>query len=103
MATLAAALNRRELGTAADPAAVLDWRLDPTGGRSSSRGPLPWLPGVPARIAGHERYGPYLSARADLIRALVVDVRAQATQLTPTTAPPWAVHLLDPAHDPAAR
>ncbi|MDQ1538430.1 MAG: hypothetical protein QOE58_2823, partial [Actinomycetota bacterium] len=62
------------------------------------RGPLPWLPSVPARIAGHERYGPYLAARADLVAALVVDVRAEATQLTPTTAPPWAVHMMDPAH-----
>ena len=98
VATLAAALNRRELATAADPAAVLDWRLDPTGGRGPSNGPLPWLPGVPARIARHEQYGPYLTARADLIRALIVDVRAEATKLAPTTAPPWAVHLLDPTH-----
>ena len=27
---LQAAITHRELGTAADPAAVLDWRLDPT-------------------------------------------------------------------------
>jgi DNA primase catalytic core len=96
---LAAALNRRELGTAGDPAAVLDWRLDPTGGRRSSRGPLPWIPGIPASLNANERYGPYLTARADLIRALVEDVRTQATQLTPTTVPPWAVHLMDPAHE----
>jgi len=98
VATLTDALDRRELGTAADPAAVLDWRLDPTGSRSSNRGPLPWLPGIPARIAAHEQYGPYLTARADLIRALVVDVRTEAAKLAPTTAPPWAVHLLDPSH-----
>jgi DNA primase catalytic core len=98
VATLTDALDRRELGTAADPSAVLDWRLDPTGSLSSNRGPLPWLPGVPARIARLEQYGPYLTGRADLIRALVVDVRAEATKLAPTTAPPWAVHLLDPTH-----
>jgi DNA primase catalytic core len=96
--TLTDALNSRELATAADPAAVLDWRLEATSGRGPNNGPLPWLPGVPDRIARHEQYGPYLTARADLIRALVIDVRAEATQLAPTTAPAWAVHLMDPAH-----
>ena len=99
VATLAAAIHSRELETTADPAAVLDLRLDPTGGHDSTPGPLPWLPAIPARLKVHEKYGPYLSARADLIRALVVDVREQATQYAPTTAPPWAVHLVDPAHE----
>ncbi|MGI8697625.1 MAG: MobF family relaxase, partial [Mycobacteriales bacterium] len=43
----------RELGTAADPAAVLDWRLDPAGGRNVPGGPLPWLPAIPAALAEH--------------------------------------------------
>ena len=98
IAVLIAAGNRRELDTAADPAAVLDWRLDPTGKRDSPPGPLPWLPAIPTTLAAHEHYGPYLSARADLIHALVVDVLEQATQYAPTTAPPWAVHLMDPTH-----
>ena len=96
--TLAAAIHSRELETAADPAAVLDWRLDPAGGYDSTPGPLPWLPAIPARIKVHEDYGPYLNARADLITALVVDVREQATRYAPTTAPPWAVHFMDPDH-----
>ncbi len=86
----------RELGTAADPAAVLDWRLDLAGRHSSNRRPVPWLPGIPARLAEHEQYGGYLSAQADLIGALVADVRAETAGYTPTTAPPWAVHLVDP-------
>jgi conjugative relaxase-like TrwC/TraI family protein len=95
---LSTAVLGRELDTAADPAAVLDWRLDPAGGHSSNPGPLPWLPAIPARLKVHEQYGPYLNARVDLIEALVVDVREQANQYAPTTAPPWATHLMDPAH-----
>jgi AAA domain len=99
VATLAAAIHSRELETAADPAAVLDWRLDPTGGHDSTPGPLPWLPAIPARLKVHEDYASYLNARADLITALVVDVREQATRYAPTTAPPWAVHFMDPDHE----
>jgi len=40
------ALRSREIDTAADVAAVLDWRLDPTHTRSHTPGPLPWLPGL---------------------------------------------------------
>src|ERR1019366_2851664 len=71
----------------------------PTAGHSSNPGPLPWLPGIPPTLATHEKYGPYLNARADLIHALVVDVREQANHCVPTTAPPWATHLNDPAHE----
>lgn len=98
VATLAAAIHSRELETAADPAAVLDWRLDPTGGRNVGPGPLPWLPTIPTTLANDTQYGPYLNARANLIHALVVDVRAEAAGYGPTTAPPWAMHLMDPAH-----
>jgi conjugative relaxase-like TrwC/TraI family protein len=43
----------RGLDNARDLAAVLDWRLDPTGRRSTeaAAGPLPWLPAVPAALA----------------------------------------------------
>jgi ATP-dependent exoDNAse (exonuclease V) alpha subunit len=37
----------RELQTAADMAAVLDWRLPEPA--STNQGPLPWLPGIPKR------------------------------------------------------
>ncbi len=41
---LTEAVQARELGSAADPAAVLDWRLEPATGRNTQPGPLPWLP-----------------------------------------------------------
>jgi conjugative relaxase-like TrwC/TraI family protein len=96
VATLTAAIHSGELETAADPAAVLEWRLDPTSGYGSTPGPLPWLPAIPARLKVHEDYAPYLNARADLITALVVDVREQANHYGPTTPPLWATHLMDP-------
>ncbi|WP_067866027.1 hypothetical protein [Nocardia shimofusensis] len=44
----------RELGTAADPAAVLDWRIDPTGRHShGAGGPSPWLPAIPPALQSH--------------------------------------------------
>jgi len=44
---LTEAAHARELDSAADPAAVLDWRLEPATGRDTQPGPLPWLPGLP--------------------------------------------------------
>ena len=45
----------RELHTAADMAAVLDWRLpDPA---PTDPGPLPWLPGVPQALHDHPVWG----------------------------------------------
>lgn len=41
------ALNSRELGSARDVAAVLDWRLDPGTAHGGGVGPLPWLPEIP--------------------------------------------------------
>ena len=91
---LAAAASSRELDTAGDRAAVLDWRLDDTGLRGAGRGPLPWLPAVPANLATDPQWGPYLTARAALVRDLAAQVRAAATNAgTPswwtaaTTAP----------------
>lgn len=43
---LRAARGRRDLTSARDAAAVLDWRLDPTTTHSAGPGPLPWLPAV---------------------------------------------------------
>ncbi|MHB1489455.1 MAG: MobF family relaxase, partial [Cellulomonas sp.] len=67
---LRAAAGQRELGSAADPAAVLDWRLDETGLRNAGPGPLPWLPGIPASLGADPRWGPYLAARAADVRDL---------------------------------
>ena len=48
---LTEAVQARELGSAADPAAVLDWRLEPATGRDTQPGPLP----VAARSARQPR------------------------------------------------
>ena len=47
VAQLATVAASRELSSADDRAAVLDWRLDDTGHRNAAPGTLPWLPGIP--------------------------------------------------------
>lgn len=79
-APLAAAVAEGELDTARDPAGVLDWRLDPTGGRSTQPGPLPWLPAIPGLLAADDAWGPYLAKRAALVSDLADQVRIQAQQ-----------------------
>ena len=85
----------RELDSAEDPAAVLDWRLDPSGGLRAG-GPLPWLPAIPPTLADNPNWGRYLSARAELVADCAGTVRDRTAVMTPTTAPPWATRLLDP-------
>ena len=91
---LAAAAAERELATAQDLAAVLDYRLDPTGNHSQQPGPLPWLPAVPNALAAHPDWGTYLPARSDLVDDLAGQVRQQADGFTTTTAPAWALPYL---------
>ncbi|MBN9618494.1 MAG: relaxase domain-containing protein [Actinobacteria bacterium] len=95
---LTAAAGSRELGSALDPAAVLDWRLDPDDSRLRG-GLLPWLPSVPSGLATDPDWGHYLSARADRVHEIGQLVAAEAANYTPTTAPAWAARLLDPAHE----
>ncbi|WP_197674719.1 AAA family ATPase [Pedococcus dokdonensis] len=85
--TLAQAVDGRELDSAADRAAVLDWRLDDTGLRNAGPGPLLWIPAIPPRLAQHPQWGPYLRQRAELVTDLAAQVRADA-QSAPT--PAWA-------------
>jgi len=54
---LCAAANQRELDTAGDKAAVLDWRLDDTGLRNAGPGPCRGLPGIPKPWPPHEQWG----------------------------------------------
>ena len=75
------AVHCRELGGAADPAAVLDWRLEPATGRPTQPGPLPWLPGLPTSLAHHHDWGDYLQRR----HQLVVDLDDTAFELPPDT------------------
>lgn len=86
----------RGLDDARDPAAVLDWRLDP--GPAPDAGPLPWLPAIPAPLGQDPVWGEYLVGRAAQIATLATAVAAAAEAWTPATAPPWARPLLtDPA------
>ena len=90
-----AAAGSRGLADARDVAAVLDWRLDPTGHRSAGTGPLPWLPGIPKALADDEDWSDYLAQRAQLVTGLAASVDEQARTWTPSSAPLWAQPLLD--------
>ncbi|WP_116451572.1 MobF family relaxase [Blastococcus litoris] len=96
VAVLRAAVEARELQTASDPAAVLDWRLPMPG----SAGPLPWLPGIPAPLAADPHWGPYLTARAGHLAACAARVAAATSEMTTATAPAWARYLVGPDYAP---
>jgi DNA primase catalytic core len=87
VAQLLKAVDTRELHSADDQAAVLGWRLDDSGNRVAGFGPLPWLPAIPQRLHQHQRWGPYLAARAATIAELAdrVQDRVGADRL-----PRWA-------------
>jgi conjugative relaxase-like TrwC/TraI family protein len=55
-------------------------------------GPLPWLPGIPDRIAVDPNWGPYLDARSRLVAELADQVRSNAAG----AAPAWVVKLHAP-------
>ncbi|MFT9656092.1 AAA family ATPase [Mycobacteroides abscessus] len=92
---LTAAASKRELGSAFDVAAVLDWRLDETGRHSAGTGPLAWLSAVPNSLRRLSEWGEYLSARATLATELADQIRTTARAWTPATAPQWARPLID--------
>jgi DNA primase catalytic core len=85
LATVAAST---ELGTATDPAAVLDWRLETTGIRNHTPGPLPWIPSIPHTLAAHPEWGPYLTARGQLVADLADTVHQNA--LIAGSQPGWS-------------
>lgn len=85
---LRAAAGARELDSAGDVAAVLDWRLDDTGLRNAGTGPLPWLPGIPASLREDPQWGPYLAARAAQVRDLAQQVTEHAR--SDESIPQWA-------------
>jgi conjugative relaxase-like TrwC/TraI family protein len=88
---LQAAVDAREIGSADDRAAVLDWRLDYTSLLSRRDGPLAWLPGIPDRIAADPTWGPYLGARSRLITRLADRVRLTVGREEWTGQPPAAL------------
>ncbi|WGY04881.1 MobF family relaxase (plasmid) [Nocardioides sp. QY071] len=91
---LRAAAGDRELESARDRAAVLDWRLDASGLRNAGAGPLPWMPGIPARLAEDPHWGAYLSQRAHLVEQLAEQVHTRATEQT--SLPAWAQNGIRP-------
>lgn len=96
---LRAAAAGGELDTAADPAAVLSWRIDPAG---STGGPLPWLPAVPYLVSQDEQWGPYLQACTARVQGLAGDVADQTAAYSADTAPPWARALTAAGREVAA-
>ncbi|MEV0688385.1 MobF family relaxase [Nocardia sp. NPDC050378] len=98
VAALRAAASERELDTADDPAAVLDWRLDPSGAHSAGTGPLAWTPGLPDGVTDQGLAEP-VRARERIVAALADQIRDTVRGWTPGTAPAWARPLLgtDPA------
>jgi len=78
-------VNIGELGSAHDPAAVLDHRLQILT-QDGEPGPLPWLRGIPSRVAADPVWGPYLQARGARVDDLAVAVRT-ATAFARVSAP----------------
>jgi conjugative relaxase-like TrwC/TraI family protein len=81
----------QDLMGARDQAAVIDSRLRDVN-EVAGGGPLPWLPGIPHRLAADPNWGPYLRARSQLVAELADQVRLKAE----ADAPPWAA----PCHAP---
>jgi hypothetical protein len=54
--------------------------------------PLPWLPGIPHRIAADRGWGPYLAAQSNLVTQLADQVRLN----TAGEAPAWAIQPYTP-------
>ena len=91
---LTQAFDRRELDTAADPAAVLDWRLDESDEHATGVGPLRWLPAIPDALTDNPDWAHYLRARHNLVHDLAESIRQTAAGWDATTAPRWARPLL---------
>ncbi|UUZ59542.1 hypothetical protein [Nocardioides sp. B-3] len=107
---LTAAVGVGSLADARDPAAVLDARIDdlldegsagitpaPLHGSNTPPpgGPLPRLPGIPARLAEAHDWGPFAATYHGLVREQVDAVREQARGWTGATAPVWAQPFLE--------
>jgi hypothetical protein len=78
VAMLRRIVNIGELGTAHDPAAVLDHRLQLLT-QDGAPGPLPWLRSIPTRVAEDPVWGPYLQARTARVAYLADTVRTAST------------------------
>jgi hypothetical protein len=72
------AASGRDLDTAGDMAAVLDWRL--TALTSTDPGPLPWLPSIPPTLHADPVWGGYLAKRSQLVADLADQVQDHVCQ-----------------------
>jgi hypothetical protein len=70
------------LTSADDQAAVIDSRIHEMNAVAGA--PLPWLPGIPHRLASDPNWGPYLNARSQLVAELADQVRLNAVAEAPT-------------------
>jgi hypothetical protein len=68
----------RDLSTAEDMAAVLNWRL-PKPAHTPGQPPLPWLRGISQAINDHPHWRQYLVQRSQLIVELADDIRRHAS------------------------
>ena len=91
---LTQAAEDRELHTAADAAAVLDWRLDDSGEHSTGVEPLRWLPAIPDALTDNPDWTTYLQARYQVVAAYADSIRHTASEWDAATAPRWARPLL---------
>ncbi len=88
------ALEKGGIDDAADPAAILDHRIDPAGTHSAGIGVLDWLPAIPSALADDPQWGAYLARREALVDTLAEAVRERAQGWTNATAPAWARPLI---------
>lgn len=88
-----AAVASRPMGEVRNVAAIISYRLDDT---RHAKGQLPSLDPVPAPLAHHDVWGPYLKARSQQVQESVDRVRetAQGWVTAPETCPGWAVPRL---------
>ncbi|WP_410877445.1 MobF family relaxase [Nocardia sp. A7] len=91
---LRTAIAARELDTVTDPAAVLDWRLDPSGNHSAGPGPLAWTPGLPTEAPTADNDTAPVQARERIVAELARQISDTARAWTTATAPKWARPLL---------
>ena len=71
LACLATASAGRELDTAGDRAAVLDWRLDDHDVSAAGAGPLPWIPAIPTTLLSDQTWGMVRSQSSSEVSSIV--------------------------------
>jgi hypothetical protein len=91
VAELLIAAAQGDLTSAHDQAAVIDSRIHDVD-QITAGGPLPWLPGIPHRLAADPDWGPYLNARSQLVAELTDQARRNAA----AEAPAWAAQPYAP-------